>query len=83
MGVTEAEAKEVAEDQGPKGEENAPPGPIAMMPRQDAEAELRYLRHDRHLPIACRWMRRPLGREGGRNDIFVLHALHICVLCRF
>ncbi len=32
VGVAEAEAKEVAEDAGPEGEENALPGPIAMMP---------------------------------------------------
>ncbi len=32
VGVAEAEAKEVAEYVGPEDEENALPGPIAMMP---------------------------------------------------
>ncbi len=47
--ATEEEVVEV-EVVGPEVEEDAPPGPIAIAPQQDAEVELRYPQCDRHQP---------------------------------
>ncbi len=49
--VEEAAEAEVAEEEvveiaGPEVEENALPGPIAIVPRHDAKAEPRYLQRD-------------------------------------